>query len=125
MNYSFIPLQYCNIFSKKICQERNIKQNQSTLDSSNILKCPLLSNNIQKTLAISKSKRPSELLRDIRTLTYQICRVEENTNRKPNFTNKYVIRPIKLETYSKNIVKKRKMAPEEQILLLSIIFFFI
>ena len=104
-------------------QERNKKQNQSTLDSSNILKCPLLSNNIQSTLAISKSKGPSELLRDIRTLTYQICRVEEIE--QPNFTNKYIIRPLKLETYSENIVKKRKIAPQEQILLLSIIFFFI
>ena len=36
--------------------------------------------NIQSTLVISKSKGPSETLRDIRTSTYQICRIEENTN---------------------------------------------
>ena len=35
---------------------------------------------IQSTLVISKSKRPSETLRDIRTSKYQICRTEENTN---------------------------------------------
>ena len=35
---------------------------------------------IQSTLVISKSKGPSETLRDIRTSTYQICRIEENTN---------------------------------------------
>ena len=34
---------------------------------------------IQSTLVISKSKGPSETLRDIRTSTYQICRIEENT----------------------------------------------
>ena len=36
---------------------------------------------IQSTLVISKSKEPSEILRDIRTSTYQMCRTEENTNR--------------------------------------------
>ena len=35
----------------------------------------------QSTLVISKSKGPSETLRDIRTSTNQICRIEENTNR--------------------------------------------
>ena len=37
---------------------------------------------VQSTLVISKSKGPSETLRDIRTSTYQMCRIEENTNRK-------------------------------------------
>ena len=40
---------------------------------------------IQSTLVISKSKGPSETLRDIRTSTYQICRIEENTNRATKF----------------------------------------
>ena len=31
---------------------------------------------IQSTLVISNSKGPSEILRDIRTSTYQICRIE-------------------------------------------------
>ena len=40
---------------------------------------------IQSTLVISKSKRPSEILRNIRTSTYQMCRTEENTNRTTKF----------------------------------------
>ena len=40
---------------------------------------------IQSTLIISKLKRPSETLRDIRTSTYQICRIEENTKRTAKF----------------------------------------
>ena len=44
-----------------------------------------LSLQIQSTLVISKSKGPSETLRDIRTSTYQICRIEKNTNRTTTF----------------------------------------
>ena len=40
---------------------------------------------IQSTLVISKLKGPSETLRDIHTLTYQMCRTEENTNRTTKF----------------------------------------
>ena len=40
---------------------------------------------IQSTLVISKPKGPSETLLDIRTSTYQICRIEENTNRTAKF----------------------------------------
>ena len=40
---------------------------------------------IQSTLDISKSKGPSEILRDIRTWTYQMCKTEENTNRTTKF----------------------------------------
>ena len=40
---------------------------------------------IQSTLVIAKSKGPSETLQDIRTSTYQICRIEENTNRTTKF----------------------------------------
>ena len=35
---------------------------------------------VQSTLVISKSKAPSETLRDIRTSTYQICRIEKKNN---------------------------------------------
>ena len=37
------------------------------------------------TLVISKSKGPAETLRDIRTSTYQMCRIEENTKRTTKF----------------------------------------
>ena len=40
---------------------------------------------IQSTLVISKLKGPSEALRDIRTSTYQIFRIEEYTNRTTKF----------------------------------------
>ena len=40
---------------------------------------------VQSTLVISKSRRPSETLRDIRTSTYQRCRTEKNTNRTTKF----------------------------------------
>ena len=40
---------------------------------------------IQSTLVISKSKGPSETLRDIRTSTYQIYRIEENNNQTTKF----------------------------------------
>ena len=42
---------------------------------------------IQSTLVISKSKGPSETLRGIRTSTYQIWKIEENTNGITNFYN--------------------------------------
>ena len=46
---------------------------------------------VQLTLAISNSKRLSEILRDIRTSTYQNCRIEEKINRTTYLTNVYVI----------------------------------
>ena len=42
-------------------------------------------NDLRSTLVISKSKGPSETLRDIRTSTYQISRIEENSNRTTKF----------------------------------------
>ena len=44
---------------------------------------------IQSTLVITNSKGLSEILRDIRTSTYQICRIYEKMNRTAAF-NKYI-----------------------------------
>ena len=44
-----------------------------------------LKRNVQSTLVISNLKGPSKTLRDIRTSTYQIFRIEENTNRTTKF----------------------------------------
>ena len=44
---------------------------------------------IQSTLVISNSKELSEILRDIRTSTYQGCRIEEKIIRTTTF-NKYI-----------------------------------
>ena len=47
--------------------------------------CLSVSMYIQSTLVISNLKGPSETLRDIRTSTYKIFRIEENTNRTTKF----------------------------------------
>ena len=52
------------------------KQNMKTRNKKEIQE----RKQIQSTLVISKSKGPSETLRDIRTSTYQNCRIEEYTN---------------------------------------------
>ena len=44
---------------------------------------------IQSTLVVSNSKGLSEILRDIRTSAYQICRIEEKIIRTPTF-NKFI-----------------------------------
>ena len=44
---------------------------------------------IQSTLIIMNSMGLTEILRDIRTSTYQICRIEEKIIRKTTF-NKYI-----------------------------------
>ena len=46
--------------------------------------------NIQSTLVISKSKGPAETLRDIRTSTYQMCRIEENIKRTTKISQMYM-----------------------------------
>ena len=71
-----------------------------------ILEINILESHVQSTLVISSLKGPSETLRDIRSSTYQIFRIEENTNRQLNFTNKYVIRLLYLEIYIENIEEK-------------------
>ena len=49
--------------------------------------CRLLK--IQSTLVIPNSKGHCEILRDFRTSTYQICRIEEIVNR-PTIFNKFI-----------------------------------
>ena len=46
----------------------------------------------QSTLVISKLKGSSETIRDIRTSTYQIFRIGENTNGTTKFHKNHVIR---------------------------------
>ena len=64
---------------------------------------------IQLNLIISKSKGLSEILRDIRTSTYQICRIKKKKLEQPHFTNKYVIWLLKLEIYWKYCGKEEKL----------------
>ena len=44
-----------------------------------------------RRLSLSRSPRDSEIIRDIRTSTYQVCRIEEQINRIATFYNEYVI----------------------------------
>ena len=61
-------------------------------------------------LIISNSKGLSEILQDIRTSTYQICRIEEKIIRTTTF-NKYMCNwtlKIWRYMYIENIVEKRR-----------------
>ena len=62
---------------------------------------------IQSTLVISNSKGLSEILRGIRTSTYQICRIEENIIGTTTF-NKFICN-LKLEVYWKYCGKEEKL----------------
>ena len=66
--------------------------------------------NIQSTLVILNFKRLSEILRDIRTSTYPICRIEGKIIRLTIF-NKYICnnRFLKLEIYWKYCGKEEKL----------------
>ena len=62
---------------------------------------PLLLNTVQSTLVLSKSKGLSEILRDIRPSTYQICRIGE----KVNATARFHMRICYLTFECRNILK--------------------
>ena len=71
---------------------------------------------IQSTLVISKSKGLSEILRDIRTSTYQICRIEEKLIRLTTL-NKYMYNWIfEVRDILKISRKRREIALYEQFL---------
>ena len=62
---------------------------------------------MQSTLVISNSKGLSEILRGIRTSTYQIFRIEEKIIRTITF-NKYICNwTLEVNRYIENIVEKR------------------
>ena len=67
--------------------------------------------NIQSTLVISNSKGLSEILRDIRTSAYQICRIEEKIIRTTAI-NKYVCNWIlEVRDMLKILWKRGEIAP--------------
>ena len=66
---------------------------------------------IQSTLVISNSKGLSEILRDIRTSTYQICRIEKKLIRLTTF-NKYMCNwTLEVRDILKILWKRREIAP--------------
>ena len=66
---------------------------------------------VQSTLVISNSKGLSEILRDIRTSTYQICRIEEKLIRLTTF-NKYMCNlTLEVRDILKIFWKRGEIAP--------------
>ena len=66
---------------------------------------------IQSTLVISNSMGLSEILRDIRTSTYQICRIGEKLNRLTIF-NKYTSNwTLEVRAILKILWKRGEIAP--------------
>ena len=66
---------------------------------------------LQSTLVISNSKGLSEILRDIRTSTYQICRIEEKLIRLITF-NKYMCNwTLEVRDILKILWKRGEIAP--------------
>ena len=66
---------------------------------------------IQSTLVISKSKGLSEILRDIRTSTYQICKIEEKQIQLTTF-NKYMCNwTLKVRDILKILWERGEIAP--------------
>ena len=78
---------------------------------------------IQSTLVISNSKGLSKILWDIRTSTYQICRIEEKIIRSTTF-NKYVCNwTLEVIDILKILWKRGEITSWEQFLLFSRIFY--
>ena len=66
---------------------------------------------IQSTLVISNSKGLSEILRDIRSSTYQVCRIEEKLIRLTTF-NKYTCNwTLQVRDILKILWKRGEIAP--------------
>ena len=80
---------------------------------------------IQSTLVISKSKGLYEIIRDIRTSTYQICRLEEKRIQTTTF-NKHICNwTLGVRGILKILWKRGEIAPQEQFLLFFTIFFYL
>ena len=71
---------------------------------------------------ISKSKGLSEILRDIRTSTYQMCRTEEKT---ATFYKRICNLNPEVRDILKILWKRRGIAPQEQFLPCSTIFIYL
>ena len=71
----------------------------------------IIFNKLQATLVISNSKGLSEILRDIRTSTYQIYRIEEKLIRLTTF-NKYMCNwALEVRDILKILWKRGEIAP--------------
>ena len=84
--YKIISLMW-NLLSMRCWQKPEHRRKYSWTDTYTV--CLKVKNLVQSTVVISKSKGLSEILQDIRTSTYQICRIEEKLIRTTTF-NKYI-----------------------------------
>ena len=76
-----------------------------------VFRTSFLGSEIQSTLIISNSKGPSELLRDIRTSTYKICKIEEKIIWTTTF-NKYTCNwTLEVRDILKILWKRGEIAP--------------
>ena len=77
---------------------------------------------VQSTLVISNSKGLSEILRDIRSSTYQVCRIEEKIIWLTTFNKLIGNWTFEVRDILKILWKRGEIAPQEQFLLFSTIF---
>ena len=90
---------FSNLRDTSVQELTHFRLNAGTPISPDTILC------VQSTLVISNSKGLSEILRNIRTSTYQICRTEEKIIRTTAF-NKYMCNwTHKIWRYIENIVK--------------------
>ena len=83
---------------------------------------------LQSTLVISNPKGLSEILRDIRTSTYQNCRIEEKLNRTTTFNKCICNWTLEIRDILKILWKKGEIAPFSPLfhnILLSIVRFYL
>ena len=80
---------------------------------------------IQSTLIISNSKGLSEIFRDIRTSIYQNCIIEEKINRTTTFNKCICDWTLEIGDILKILWKRGEIAPLEQFLLFSTIFYYL
>ena len=83
------------------------------------VKGPLI---VQSTLVISNSKGLFEILRDIRSSTYQVCRIEEKIIWLTTFNKLIGNWTFEVRDILKILWKRGEIAPKEQFLLFSTIF---
>ena len=80
---------------------------------------------LQSTLVISNPKGFSKILRDIRTSTYQICRLEEKINRTTAFNKCICNWILEVRDMLKILWKRGEIAPAEKFLIFSTIFYYL
>ena len=71
----------------------------------------MLTEHIQSTPVISNSKGLSEILRDIRTSTYQTCRIEEKIIRTTTFNKNMCNWTLEVRDILKIFRKRGEIAP--------------